>query len=201
MLRRPKKAPVDPEELAAAAVGVVFERGLHAVTTSAVAERLQVPARALQDADQEALQADAFVRIVAAELAEVKRMVLAHPSATQQMRALLATLAEPSRAEVDAVWVESWSLGRRRAALGAAVAAEEAAWHDFVAAIVRRGVRAGDFPAVDPDEVAAQLLAIIDGVNAHALVGRRFVVDRGRLLRAVARAELGLRLDEVPAAG
>ncbi len=196
-MRRFKHRGVELDEIRMAAVGVAFEQGLHAVTFETIAERLQVPLRSVlaDRPDRATVVADAFSRIVSAELAEVKRVVLAHPSPVKQMTALLETLAEPSRAEVDAVWVESWSLGRRNPALGAAVREEEGAWHVFVASVIRRGVRSGDFLAVDPDEVAAQLLAMIDGVNAYALVGYRSDLDRLRLLTTIARAELGVSFD------
>jgi len=99
------------------------------------------------------------------------------------------------RVDVDAVWLESWSLGRRNPALGDAVRAEEGAWHTFVAAVVRRGVKSGDYLEVDPDAVAAHLLAVIDGVNAYSLVGYRTDLDRLGLLHAVARTHLGAQFD------
>ena len=157
----------------------------------AVAERSVTAA--WPDADE--LVAITFARIVAAELAEVKREVLANPSPVQQLSVLLDTLAEPVRVDVDAVWLESWSLGRRNPALGDAVRAEEGAWHSFVASVIRRGVKSGDYLDVDPDEVAAHLLAVIDGVNAYSLVGYRTDLDRLRLLHAVARTHLGAQFD------
>jgi len=192
-VRLSRNRHLEQDEVLTAAVGVAFDLGLHAVTTSNVADRLAVPERAVTAAwpDAEGLVATTFSRIVAAELAEVKREVLAHPSPVEQLRVLLITLAEPVRVEVDAVWLESWSLGRRNPALGGAVRAEESAWHAFVAAVVRRGVRNGDYLDVDPDEVAAHLLAVIDGVNAYSLVGYHTDIDRLRLLRAVARTHLG----------
>ena len=157
-----KHRHLEQEEVVAAAVGVAFDTGLHAVSPASVAARLAVPERAVAAMwpDAEALVAVTFSRIVAAELAEVKRVVLGNPTPVKQLLVLLETLAEPVRLDVDAVWLESWSLGRRNAALGAAVRSEEAAWHTFVAAVVRRGVKSGDFVEVDPDEVAAHLLAI-----------------------------------------
>jgi AcrR family transcriptional regulator len=196
-VRQNKHRHLEQEEVLTAAVGVAFDRGLHAVTPSAVAERIGVPEKSVllawSDADE--LVATTFSRIVAAELAEVKREVLANPSPVRQLSVLLDTLAEPVRVDVDAVWLESWSLGRRNPALGDAVRAEEGAWHTFVAAVVRRGVKAGAYLDVDPDEVAAHLLAVIDGVNAYSLVGYRTDLDRLRLLHAVARTHLGAQFD------
>jgi AcrR family transcriptional regulator len=192
-VRSRKHRHLEQEEIVTAAVGVAFDLGLHAVTPSAVATRLCAPERSVTAAwpDSDALVATTFSRVVAAQLAEVKRVVLANPSPVQQLGVLLETLAAPVRVDVDAVWLESWSLGRRNPALGHAVRSEEAAWHAFVAAVVRRGVKSGAYLEVDPDEVAAHLLAVIDGVNAYSLVGYRTDLDRLRLLHAVARTHLG----------
>lgn len=192
-MRATKHRHLEQEEVVTAAVGVAFDLGLHQVTPSVVAGRLSCPERSVAAAwpDADALVATTFSRIVAAELAEVKRAVLAHPSPMEQLEVLLGLLAKPGSADVDTVWLESWSLGRRNPALGAAVRAEEGAWHAFVAAVLRRGVRSGDHPDVDADEVAAHLLAVIDGVNAYSLVGYRTDLDRLRLLHAATRAHLG----------
>jgi AcrR family transcriptional regulator len=196
-VRKNKHRHLEQEEVVTAAVGVAFDLGLHAVTGASVADRLAVAEKSVTAAwpDADELVATTFSRIVAAELAEVKREVLANPSPVRQLSVLLDTLAEPVRVDVDAVWLESWSLGRRNPALGDAVRAEEGAWHTFVAAVVRRGVKSGDWVEVDPDEVAAHLLAVIDGVNAYSLVGYHTDLDRLRLLHAVARTHLGAQFD------
>ncbi|MGN6443900.1 TetR family transcriptional regulator C-terminal domain-containing protein [Amnibacterium sp.] len=194
-MRHTKHRHLDHEEVLTAAVGVAFDHGLHAVTIASAATRLGAAERAVLAAwpDLDELVATTFSRIVAAELAEVKREVLAHPAPVRQLTVLLDTLAEPVRLDVDAVWLEAWSLGRRNPALGGAVRAEESAWHAFVASVVRRGVKSGDYLDVDPDEVATHLLAVIDGVNAYSLVGYRTGLDRLRLLHSVARTHLGAR--------
>ena len=200
-MRHSKHRHLEQEEVVVAAVGVAFDLGLHAVTVPAVAARVGVAERSVTAAwpDVDALVATTFSRIVAAELAEVKRQVLAVPLPVDQLELLLETLAEPVRTDVDFVWLESWSLGRRNPLLGGAVRAEEGAWHAFVAAVIRRGVKTGDHPDVDIDQVASHLLAVIDGVNAYSLVGYRTDLDRLRLLHLVARTHLGTTFGEEPA--
>ncbi|MGN6741690.1 MAG: TetR/AcrR family transcriptional regulator [Amnibacterium sp.] len=192
MRRKPNQVTAD--ELLEAAVAVAFDVGLHAVTAEAIAARAGTTPKVVlhHRPDLDGFVAEVFSRIVGAELAEVKRVVLANPAPATQLSALLDTLALPVRMDVDAVWLESWSLGRRNQALGAAVRAEEGAWHGFVASVIRRGVRAGDFLPADPDTVAHLLLAVIDGVNAYSLVGYHSDIDRMRLLVSVVRSELGV---------
>lgn len=191
---RRKPAQVGLDELVEAAVAVAFDQGLHAVSAATVAARAGTTPKVVlhHRPDIAAFVAEVFQTIVGAELAEVKRVVLAHPAPPVQLSALLETLALPVRLDVDAVWLESWSLGRRNLPLGAAVRAEEGAWHAFVAAVIRRGVRTGDFLPADPETVAHLLLAVIDGVNAYSLVGYHSEIDRMRLLTAVVRSELGV---------
>lgn len=198
---RRKPAQVGLDELVEAAVAVAFDQGLHAVTAASVAARAGTTPKVVlhHRPDMSGFVAEVFQTIVGAELAEVKRVVLAHPAPPVQLSALLETLALPVRLDVDAVWLESWSLGRRNLALGAAVRAEEGAWHAFVAAVIRRGVRSGDFLPADPETVAHLLLAVIDGVNAYSLVGYHSEIDRMRLLTAVVRSELGVVRDAQPA--
>ena len=195
---RSKHRHLEQEEVVVAAVGVAFDLGLHAITVAAIADRIGVAERSVSAAwpDVHALVATTFSRIVAAELAEVKRQVLANPSPVEQLEVLLQTLAQPARADVDTVWLESWSLGHRNPLLGEAVRTEEGAWHAFIAAVVRRGVKTGDHPDVDVDQVASHLLAVIDGVNAYSLVGYRTDLDRIGLLHAVARTHLGTTFGE-----
>jgi AcrR family transcriptional regulator len=192
-VRHTKHRNLEQEEVVVAAVSVAFDLGLPRVTSAAVATKLGVPDRSVTAVwpDEQPLVATAFTRIVAAELAEIKREVLGHPSPVQQLEVLLQLLAEPGRLDVDAVWLESWSLGRRNPALAEAVRSEEGAWHAFLAAVIRRGVKSGDHRTNDPDEVATHLLAVIDGVNAYSMVGYHTELDRLRLLQGVARTHLG----------
>lgn len=191
-MRLPGRHPLEQEEILVAAAEVAFELGLHAVSVRAVAARLDVSRRALLALwpNDEELMAMTFSRIVGAELTAVRDDVLGRGSPAEQLTVLLASLAEPVP-HLDALWVESWSLGRRNRALGAAVRAEEEAWHTLVSTVVGAGIACGDLAADDPDEVATHLLAVVEGVNAYSLVGYDTDIDRLQLLRAVAHSQLG----------
>jgi AcrR family transcriptional regulator len=176
-----------------AAAAVAFDAGLYAVSAASVAARLGVPKRlvAAHAPDHDELVAATFAQMVADELVETERAVLAEATPIAQLTVLIRTLAEPV-GHLDAVWRESWSLGRRNPALAAAVRQQEDAWHALIADVVRRGVDSGDFAAVDAAEVATHLLAAMNGVNAYSLVGYEGHIDRLRLLHAVARGHLGV---------
>ncbi|MCU1472008.1 TetR/AcrR family transcriptional regulator [Amnibacterium sp.] len=194
-MRLPGRRHLEQEEVLAAAAEIAIELGMHAVSIAAVVERLGVQRKAVAALwpGDDALVAMTFSRIVSAELTEVQDDVLSQESPVEQLAVLLGSLAEPVP-HLDALWVESWSLGRRNRALGAAVRSEEDAWHTLIESVVRSGIASGDFTADAPEEVATHLLAVVDGVNAYSLVGYDTDVDRLRLLHAVARTHLGATL-------
>jgi AcrR family transcriptional regulator len=181
---------VDRSAALLAAAEILKEHGLLALTAPALASRLRVPEREVAP-DLDALVAEAYRGLGVEELASVRRIVLANPSPVEQMRALLKWLATPPE-DSDAIRLEAWVLSRRNPALRTAVQESEAAWHGLVAAVIRRGARSGDFPAADADDVAAHVIALVDGINNYELIGYRSDIDRMRVLTRVLRAELGL---------
>ena len=90
------------------------------------------------------------------------------------------------------MWVEAWALGRRNEALAARVRDEMDAWRTFVQGIVEAGIAAGEFEADDAASVAWQLLGMIDGLNAHALVRWEDADDRGSRIGHAVEGMLGL---------
>ncbi len=190
---RPRAARRTPEErradIAAAARAVALADGLAAVTLRSVAARAGVaPALVAHYAadGMDALVAATFDGIVGGELAEVSGLVAAAGSPRAALAAMIRTLAGGERDAVTAVWVEAWALGRRSEPVAIAVRAQMDAWQRLVQGVVEAGVRAGEFDAADPAEAAWQVLAMIDGTGAQALVRWGATGDRADLLlRAV----------------
>ena len=190
MLGSKRGESIDHDDAVRAVVGILGDGGMLAVTPERFAEAVGLPPRRVE-VDLDALIAEAFQRLSVSELAEVRRKVLAFPSPAEQLRALLVWLATPPQ-DSDAIRLEAWALSRRNPALRAAVRDNEEAWHSLVAAVIRRGARSGEFLQADADEVAAQVISLIDGINAYQLIGYRSDFDRMRLLTRVLHAELGL---------
>jgi AcrR family transcriptional regulator len=190
MLRRKHVRVFGRDEVLRAAAEVLKAEGPLAVTAERLARALDVPVQAL-DVDVDAVVAEAYRELTVAELGEVRRTVLANPSPVEQLRALLSWLATPPK-DSDAIRLEAWALTRRNPGLRSAVHDGEAAWHTFVASVVRRGARKGDFLQADADEVAAHVISVIDGINSYQQIGYRSDFDRMRLLTRVLQAELGL---------
>jgi AcrR family transcriptional regulator len=187
--RAARKAPSErAAEIAEAARELALERGLAAITLRSVAGRVGVASGlvAHYQPNVETLVADTFAAIVAAETAEVAALLARLPDPPQQLALLLDTLLDGARLDVTAVWVEAWTLGRRNEALAASVRVQMDAWQAVLQDVVEAGIAAGQFETPDAASVAWQILGMIDGLNAQALVRWDGVNDRGvHLARAV----------------
>jgi len=187
--RVPRKAPAArAAELAQAARSIALEQGLSAITLRSVARRTGVAPGlvAHYHPSAEVLVAGTFASIVSAETEEVAALVAGRPTPQQGLSLLLDTLLDDHRLAVTAVWVEAWSLGRRNETLAVGVREQMDAWQAVIRDLVAAGVAAGEFSTPDAGSVAWQILGMIDGLNAQALVRWNGVADRHtHLARAV----------------
>ncbi|GLJ61951.1 hypothetical protein GCM10017576_20810 [Microbacterium barkeri] len=193
--RAPRRAPAERRaEIAAAARAIALADGLHAVTLRAIAARASVtPALVAHYAPaMEELVATTFAGIVGDELAELAQLV-AGEAPRDALRALIETLLSGTRDDVTAVWVEAWALGRRSDPLAAAVREQMDAWARLLREVIEEGAADGSFRVEDPSAAAWQLLGMIDGLNAQALVRWGGAAERAELLLRAAEAMLGVR--------
>lgn len=181
-------------EIRAAARDLALSEGLPAVTLRGVAARAGVTPGLVGHyvASMDALVAEAFTAITGEELDEIRAQLEAHADPVVRLRALIGTMLDDRRRDVTAVWVDAWSMGRRSELLAGAVRAQMDAWQEFVYAEITAGIGAGRFHAPDPDAAAWQLIGMVDGLNAQALVRYRDSASRGRLLARALESELGL---------
>lgn len=194
---RPARSRRSPDErraeIADAARRVAIGDGPAAVTLRAVAAEAGVaPALvAHYTPSMDAVVADAFAAIVADELREIERSVADVDDPAARLRLLLSTLLDGSRDDVTLVWVQAWGLAHNEELAGQ-VRAQMDAWIEFLEAEVRRGVERGAFVVDDPAAVARQMLGMIDGLNAHALVRWGASAERRALMGTAVEAMLGL---------
>ncbi|MET9392543.1 TetR/AcrR family transcriptional regulator [Streptomyces sp. NPDC006624] len=118
-------------------------------------------------------------------------------------RARLLTRTAPARERLDAfvdlyvpdghrdphwtLWLEVWNRSQSAAADAEArdrQAAIEGAWHRDLVALLAEGVSRAEFRRVDPDRFAARLRALLDGFSIHVAIGLRGT-DRAQVLRHV----------------
>jgi len=195
MSRAARRPPAERRaELSAAARDVALADGLAAVTLRGVAARAGVaPALvAHYHPAMDELVASAFRAVVAAELDEVRGLLAPVDGPTARLAALLRTLLDGTREDVTLVWVEAWALGRRNEALAAAVRDEMDAWQALILSVIGDGVVTGEFRPDDPAQAAWQLLGMIDGLNAQALVRWGAGGERGPALARAVEGMLGL---------
>lgn len=195
--RRARKSPEQrAAEIDAAARELALAEGLSALTLRALAARVGVAPGLIAHyrPSMDALVAETYSGIVAAEIAEVEALLGEHAADERAaLAALIRTLLDPARDDTTVVWVEAWGMGRRNPALADAVRTQMAAWHALVVALLERGVAAGHFATPDADAVAWQLLGLIDGVNAQAMVLSGGTADHARLVTRAMEALLGVK--------
>jgi AcrR family transcriptional regulator len=124
----------------------------------------------------------------------------AEETATEALaRGLAESLPFPGPQEREWVlWVELWLRAVREPALRPVAARLYDRYRDWVAGLIRAGVKSGEFPAdADPEALADLAMALLDGTGVRALIqDPAMEVDSSRAL--VARqlaAELGLGAD------
>lgn len=198
---KPPRTRLTPAERRAqiqdAALAIAREEGLSALTLRAVATRAGVASGLITHYEPtiDELVARTFTAITEAELVELRQLVADLPSPLGQMRALIRALLADARDDVTLAWVESSSIGRRNPALAAAVHEQMNEWMRFISAIVGAGIADRSFTAADPVDTAWQLIGMIDGLNAQALLRRTdaelFVAQMARASEAILGAKRG----------
>jgi DNA-binding transcriptional regulator YbjK len=192
---RVRRAPEDRRsEIAAAARAIALDDGLAAVTQRSVAQRAAVAPALVAHyvAGMDALVADTFAAIVGEELREVRALAAEEPDATSRLAAVLGTLLDGSRQDVTLVWVQAWALGRGNEPLAARVREQMDDWRAAIQEVLEEGIRSGAFRLEDAGGTAWHVLAMVDGLNAHALVRWGAPALQARLLRRAVEAMLGL---------
>lgn len=187
-------AALRAEQIYEAAQSVALERGLAGVTLRAVAERAGVASALVAHyaPSMSELVADTFRALAGRELAEVRAHVLAVRDPVARLRTLLTTMLDGTRNDVTPVWVDAWGLGRRNADLAEAITEEMTEWHAAIVEVLDAGIDAGVMTPADTDLIASQVLAMIDGLNAHEMVDYGRGASSLRLIGRALELELGL---------
>lgn len=177
-----------------AARQLALEQGLSTLTLRSVASRAGVAHGLIGHyvSSMDALVAQTYSAIASAEIAEIREILLSLPTPRTRMAALLTTLLDGTRDDTTTIWVEGWALGRRNETLAVAVREQSDAWQAVFSGVIEEGVAAGGFTTADPAAVAWQLLGMIDGLNAQALVRSDYKAQRSALVGSVAEGMLGL---------
>jgi AcrR family transcriptional regulator len=183
-----------------AAVVVIAQRGAASTRLADVARAIGRSTGTLQHyfGSRDELLAAAFRRLndAGAEAARAAAAEIDDPWARLQSVLDEVLGGGPDWTAEWQVWLEFWTACARDPQLRALTGDVYATWRSLIAEAIAEGRRSGAFtPVAPPAEVAAALLALLDGLALHALLGiagdRRQATAR-RIVRRVAASYLGV---------
>ncbi|MET9828333.1 TetR/AcrR family transcriptional regulator [Streptomyces sp. NPDC006385] len=185
-----RRTPAPPrEDVLAAAMEMIAERGLEKLTMAALGREVGMSSGHLlyyfHSKDELLLQTLEWSE---GRLGAERGRLLTRASATVRARIeAYVDLYVPAghRDPHWTLWLEVWNRSQnaddeardRQAAI-------EGAWHRDLVALLAEGVSRGEFRPVDPDRFAARLRALLDGFSIHVAIGLRGT-DRAQVLRHV----------------
>lgn len=164
-----KSASDRREEIVAATVQVLLEKGLLAATTRDVTDRLGVGAGLLNHYFAWAeLRALAFARVAEADLerALTSREMVPAPALLDEM---VASCYESEQDAVWRVWIEATDLAVDDVALGKQLSVCGKLWQRALASLLKRGTAERSWRCSDPDGSAWRILAMITGLVSLTL--------------------------------
>ncbi|PBC95961.1 TetR family transcriptional regulator [Streptomyces sp. Ag82_O1-15] len=184
---RRKNAP-PREDVLAAAMDMIAERGLEKLTMAALGREVGMSSGHLlyyfHSKDELLLQTLEWSEGRLG--AERGRLLAARGTARERLDAYVDLYVPDGHRDPHwTLWLEVWNRSQNAddAARERQVAIESA-WHRDLVALIAEGVSRGEFRPVDPDRCAARLRALLDGFSIHVAIGLRGT-DRERILRHV----------------
>jgi AcrR family transcriptional regulator len=194
---RPQIDHIRRPQILTAAAEVIAERGLASTRIADVAERAGTSPPAVLYwfgskgnllTDALTVDEDRFYDAVTERLA-----ALEHP------RDRLRVLIDACAAEYDwTLWMELWGRALRDRGAAAARQRLDDRWHDQIAEVIRGGQRLGAFAEVDPDDAAAIIASVLDGLAVQVTLGDSGVSAQRMRDLAVDTAELVLGCELPP---
>lgn len=181
---RRKNAP-PREDVLAAAMDMIAERGLEKLTMAALGREVGMSSGHLlyyfHSKDELLLQTLEWSEGRLG--AERGRLLAARGTARERLDAYVDLYVPDGHRDPHwTLWLEVWNRSQNAddAARERQVAIE-GAWHRDLVALIAEGVSRGEFRPVDPDRCAARLRALLDGFSIHVAIGLRGT-DRERIL-------------------
>ncbi|MEV5985019.1 TetR/AcrR family transcriptional regulator [Streptomyces sp. NPDC052051] len=176
------------EDVLAAAMGMIAERGLEKLTMAALGREVGMSSGHLlyyfRSKDELLLQTLEWSE---GRLGTERGRLLSRTASARERLDAYVDLYVPDgpRDPHWTLWLEVWN--RSQTAADDArerQAAIEGAWHRDLAALLAEGVSRGEFRQLDPDRLATRLRALLDGFSIHVAIGLRGT-DREQVLRHV----------------
>ncbi|MDQ0931131.1 TetR/AcrR family transcriptional regulator [Streptomyces turgidiscabies] len=181
-----RRTPAPPrEDVLAAAMGMVAERGLEKLTMAALGRAVGMSSGHLlyyfHSKDELLLQALEWSE---GRLGTERGRLLTRTTSARERLDAYVDLYVPDghRDPHWTLWLEVWN--RSQNADDAArdrQAAIEGAWHRDLVALLAEGVSRGEFRPVDPDRFGTRLRALLDGFSIQVAIGLRGT-DRSQVI-------------------
>ncbi|MCX4965012.1 TetR family transcriptional regulator C-terminal domain-containing protein [Streptomyces sp. NBC_00654] len=172
--RRRNTAP-PREEVLAAAMATIAERGLDGLTMAGLGRAVRMSSGHLlyyfRTKDELLLRTLEWSE---GRLGAERRALLARPGTVRErLDAYIALyLPDGHRDPHWTLWLEVWNRSQNADDEGRVrQAAIEGAWHRDLVALLAEGVSRGEFRTVDADRCATRLRALLDGFSVHVTVG------------------------------
>ncbi|MER6385705.1 TetR/AcrR family transcriptional regulator [Streptomyces sp. NPDC001250] len=185
--RARKNAP-PREEVLAAAMDMIAERGLEKLTMAALGREVGMSSGHLlyyfHSKDELLLQTLEWSE---GRLGMERGRLLARPGTARERLSAYVDLYVPDghRDPHWTLWLEVWNRSQNADdEARARQAAIEGAWHRDLVAMIAEGISRGEFRRVDADRFAARTRALLDGFSIHVAIGLRGT-DRGQVLAHV----------------
>lgn len=173
--RRRNQAAPPREDVLAAAMGTIAERGLDGLTMAGLGRQVGMSSGHLlyyfRTKDELLLQTLEWSE---GRLGAERSALLSKPGSARERLDGYVDVYVPDgpRDPHWTLWLEVWNRSQNADDdARARQAAIEGAWHRDLVAILAEGVSRGEFRAVDPDRFATRMRALLDGFSVHVAVG------------------------------
>ncbi|MEV4948012.1 TetR/AcrR family transcriptional regulator [Streptomyces sp. NPDC053755] len=173
--RRRNQAAPPREQLLAAAMDTIAERGLDGLTMAGLGREVGMSSGHLlyyfRTKDELLLQTLEWSE---GRLGAERSALLSRPGTARERLDGYIDVYVPDgpRDPHWTLWLEVWNRSQNADEdARARQAAIEGAWHRDLVALLAEGISRGEFQAVDPDRFAARMRALLDGFSVHVAVG------------------------------
>ncbi|MGW4565525.1 TetR/AcrR family transcriptional regulator [Streptomyces sp. NPDC004561] len=184
-----RRTPAPPrEEVLAAAMDMIAERGLEKLTMAGLGREVGMSSGHLlyyfRSKDELLLRTLEWSE---GRLGAERSRLLSRAEPAAERLAAYVDLYVPDghRDPHWTLWLEVWNRSQNADDdARARQAAIEGAWHRDLVALIAEGISRGEFRAVDADRFAARLRALLDGFSIHVAIGLRGT-DRAQVMAHV----------------
>jgi AcrR family transcriptional regulator/acyl-CoA thioesterase FadM len=148
---------------------------------------------------KDAVVAEAFAQAAREDLVDLQAISLRHEDPADRLAAYLDR-SEWQDAASWRLWVDAWGESVHSPLVRDTLDRFVVGWRAVLAEVLADGVRRGRWACPDPQDTAARLVAVIDGIGLHATV-HGADVPPGRAAawaRRLAELELGVTLPDPP---